>query len=169
METTEAATQISSQQASADIRGVLLPIEQTHLLLPNVTVAEVIGFRDAEPLVDAPGWLTGTITWRQRKVPVVAFEFFLNNRVSPPGHRARIALCHNLRGNPGIAYIGIICQSIPRLARVNASTITEADPADALLPEMTLRHLYYGNEDVWIPDIEALGEAAEVYLSGASC
>lgn len=149
--------------AQEDLRGVLLPLQHTQILLPNVTVSEVIGYRETDLVANAPDWLLGSINWRQRKVPVVAFDYFLSKAVSAPGYRARIALCHNLRGNPKLPFIGMLCSSIPRLARVNSETLRDDDQAGKL-PHMTLSHAYYLDEEVWVPDLEAIGEAAAGYL-----
>ena len=149
--------------STEDLRGVLLPLNGTQLLLPNVTVSEVIGYRDPSPVANAPGWMMGSLTWRQRKVPVITFEYFVLKEAAEPGYRSRIALCHNLAGNPEVPYIGILCNSIPKLARVNTDTIDES-MLQEFLPEMTLKHLTDKGEDAWIPDIEALGKAAAGYL-----
>ncbi|MGD2117059.1 MAG: chemotaxis protein CheW [Chromatiales bacterium] len=154
---------MSQAQTNMQVRGVLLPIQHTSLLLPNLTVSEVIGYREAVALDNAPDWLLGRFTWRQRKVPLVAFEYFLNQQFDAPGFRARIALCHNLTADLKMPYLGILCDSIPRLARVNDETIAEVDGAEEL-PDMTLKKLSYNGETVWIPNLEALAEAASGYL-----
>ena len=147
-----------------DVRGVLLPLQGSSLLLPYITVAEVIGNRETEQVANAPDWLMGSVTWRQRKVPVVSFEYFLSKHATDPGYRARIALCHNLSANPRVPFIGMLCTSIPKLARVNNETLRESDRVKEL-PQMTLKHAYYLDEEVWVPDLESLGEAAAGYLS----
>lgn len=161
-QTTAPITNQATPQSN-DLRGVLLPLHDTHLILPNVTVAEVIGYREPDPLVNAPEWLLGTVTWRQRRLPLVSFEVFVHREAIEPGYRARIALCHNLHDDPQLPFIGILCNSIPRLARVNNDTVTEP-MINEMLPEMTLKHLSYSGQDAWIPDLDALGKAAAGYL-----
>ena len=147
-----------------DIRGVMLPLHGTMLILPNVTVAEVIGYRNPDPVMNAPAWLMGSVNWRQHKMPVISFEFFVHKEAAAPGYRSRIALCHNLQGNADIPFIGIMCSSIPRLVRVNSETITEPMLLNSLMPEMTLKQITYKGDEAWIPDIEALGKASAGYL-----
>ena len=105
--------------SSDDLRGVVLPLHDTSLLLPNISVFEVIGYRDPDPVVNAPSWLMGSINWRERKLPIISFEYFVHKEAAESGYRSRIAVCHNLQSNPQVPYIGIMCSSIPRLARVN--------------------------------------------------
>ncbi len=149
-----------------ELRGVLLPLQATHLLLPNVTVVEVIGFREEEPVKNAPGWLRGLVTWNQRRIPVVSFEYFVHQESAHAGYRARIALCHNLNGDARLPFIGILCKSIPRLARVNDQTVTEVQFQE-IMPEMTLKHITYNGEDAWIPDLDKLADSCvKVLLPG---
>ena len=154
---------VQEELVQGDLRGVLLPMQNTQLLLPNATVSEVISYRETEEIVNAPDWLVGSITWRQRKVPVVAFEYFLENKIGAPGYRARIALCHNISDKPKMPFVGIICNSIPKLARVNDETIDE-NYLNGVLPEMTLKHFSYNDEETWLPDVELLCEVASNYL-----
>jgi len=154
---------VQEDLVQADLRGVLLPMQNSQLLLPNVTVSEVISYRETDEIANAPDWLVGSITWRQRKVPVVAFEYFLENKIGTPGYRARIALCHNITEKPKMPFVGIICNSIPKLARVSEETIEE-NHLNELLPEMTLKHFSYNDEETWIPDLELLSELASSYL-----
>lgn len=50
--------------ASREIRGVLIQIEGGRLLLPNATVSEVLSYADPEPIENAPDWILGSIRWR---------------------------------------------------------------------------------------------------------
>lgn len=155
----------TSKTSSADeIRGVMLPLHSTMLILPNVTVAEVIGYRDPDPIRNAPAWLMGSLNWRQHKMPLISYEFFVHKEAAEPGYRSRIAVCHNLSGNPQVPFIGIMCNSIPRLVRINNDTIVDPMMLNALMPEMTLKQITYQGEEAWIPDIEGLAKAAAGYL-----
>jgi chemosensory pili system protein ChpC len=155
-----------SASPDVEIRGVLLPLQATYLLLPNVTVVEVIGFREEEQIENAPGWLRGLVTWSQRRIPVVSFEYFVHQEVADAGYRARIALCKNLNGDPRLPFIGILCRSIPRLARVNNQTVAEVQLQE-MMPEMTLKHITYNGEDAWIPDLEKLANSCvKILLPG---
>jgi chemosensory pili system protein ChpC len=150
--------------AVTEVRGVLLPIEQANLLLPNLSVTEVVGYREATGADNAPAWLQGFISWNQKKIPLISFEYFLGGQVTRPGYRARIVLCHNPVESAVFPLIGILCTGIPRLARINADTLKDDDDFRPL-PEMTLRHVYYADEEAWIPDLEAIASASLAYLT----
>ena len=51
-----------------DIRGVLIRVGATQLLLPNATISEVLSYSPPEPVEDAPDWLLGRLRWRGRAV-----------------------------------------------------------------------------------------------------
>ena len=49
--------------AQRDIRGVLISVTGSRLLLPNASVAEVITYSEPEVLDNAPPWLLGRVRW----------------------------------------------------------------------------------------------------------
>lgn len=145
-------------QLSADVRAVLLPLQGGQLLLPNATVSEVVGFRDPAPIDNNEAeWLLGTFEWRQKKVPVIAFETLLSLPREESG-RARIAICNTLNGNAQCPYIGILLRSIPHLTRVTEETITPlGDDSDS--SEMVVRQVKVNGQEAWIPDLDTLERA----------
>ena len=42
----------------------MIPLADTHLLLPNVTIAEILPWRRIKPLADGPKWCLGLLGWR---------------------------------------------------------------------------------------------------------
>ena len=145
-------------QVSSDVRAVLLPMQGGQLLLPNATVSEVVGFRDPTPVEgNEADWLLGSFEWRQKKVPVVAFETLLSLPREESG-RARIAICNTLNGNARCPYIGILLRSIPHLTRVTEETITSLGaPSDS--GQMVLQQVRVNGQEAWIPDLDTLERA----------
>jgi len=145
-------------QVPDNIRGVLIPVGGQQLLLPNATVAEIIAYRDpAAPGSDAPGWLLGSIDWRQRQVPVVALENLLGGEYR--GYtRGRIAVCYSLLEGEEFPYLGVVSDGIPHLVRVRGEDIEPlpAQDGDADLP--LLARLTIKGEDALIPDLARLSE-----------
>lgn len=147
-----------SKPVVGDVRGVLIPVGGERLLLPNATVAEIISYRD--PVAggdDAPAWLLGTISWRQRTVPVVALETLLGGEYK--GYtRGRIAVCYSLLDDSERPYLGVVSDGIPRLARVREEDIEPLplSDADAQLP--ILARLRLKGEEALIPDLARLSE-----------
>jgi len=143
---------------SGEIRGVLIPVGQNSLLLPNAVVAEVIDYRDPSGEVDEAdaAWLLGTVTWRQRKLPLVAFEGLLGETFSLP-RRARIAICHALDPEAGYVYIGIVSGGIPRLVRVHEQVVKPLDLGEPYAGCPILARVQLNDQEVLIPDLLELG------------
>ena len=57
-----------------EIACVLVTLHDRQLLLPNVTVAEVVRMQRVQPVGNAPDWLLGVTSWRGRIVPVLSPE-----------------------------------------------------------------------------------------------
>ena len=143
------------QKAASEIRAVLIPLQSGSLLLPNATVAEVVGYRPPETVDGGPDWLLGEIEWRQSRIPVVAFERTLGDEPGDAGHRARIVVCNTLNGNPDQPHIGILAQSIPRLVRVlEAGLEVRESGTDSSAP--VLRVVSVNGQPAWIPDLDLL-------------
>lgn len=143
-----------AQKAATEIRAVLIPLRSGSLLLPNATVAEVVGYRPPDPVEGGPDWLLGEVEWRQNRIPVVAFERTLGGESGDAGHRARIVVCNTLNGNADRPHIGILAQSIPRLVRVLEAglEVREAEIDGAPV----LRGVSVNGEAAWIPDLDLL-------------
>ncbi|OOZ37022.1 chemotaxis protein CheW [Solemya velesiana gill symbiont] len=143
----------------SEIRGVLLPLQTGQLLLPNATVTEVVGYTPPESRnEDAPAWLLGTFSWRQQGVPLVSFETIAGSAIEPPEHRARIAICNTLNGNPDRPYIGILLKAIPHLVRVTRDTVAPIEQ-DEDAGSMVVEEVMISGQKAWIPDLDALDMA----------
>jgi len=62
---------ISGQRSS--LTGLLLPLGDRTLVLPNVAVAELIGQRNLVCQRGEPAWHLGCIDWRQKHLPLIGF------------------------------------------------------------------------------------------------
>ncbi len=47
-----------------EIDCAVIPIHQTSLLVPNVSIAEITPWRRLRPKPDTPSWHLGTLAWR---------------------------------------------------------------------------------------------------------
>lgn len=113
-------------QAIDDIRCMLIPMHMGRLLLPNAAVAEIIGFREPEPIADAAVGDLGRVHWRQRELPVIDFERLLGGDEQAPGIRQRIAVCYAPDPQGRWPLLGMLAQGIPRLLRLNRDAIEDA-------------------------------------------
>jgi chemosensory pili system protein ChpC len=140
---------------------MLIPLHGDRLLLPNAAVAEIIGYRDPDPLSGAPDWLRGQVNWQQRQVPVVDFERLLGKVDQPPSIRQRIAICYAPQASEDCPLFGIVSQGIPRLLRVSESLIEDAERMDKHNAAVQMR-LVIDGETLLVPQLRFLQEQLAV-------
>ncbi|MCE6984778.1 chemotaxis protein CheW, partial [Pseudomonas frederiksbergensis] len=76
-----------------------LPLSDRCLVLPNVAVAELIGFQAGSPVLASPEWLLGWIDWRGQRLPLLSFESACGGQLQV-GERARIVVLNALGSSP---------------------------------------------------------------------
>ena len=143
------------QEAFSDeFFGLLIPLADERLILPRVTVAEVMTWQPPDKVTGTPAWHLGTIQWNGRVVPVISFEAMCGNAVPTPGGRTRIAIIVGVGGQLTGGYYGIVTQGFPQLVRANP---------DVLKPELNesfsdrspiICRVRMLNESPLIPDLE---------------
>lgn len=143
------------KQGGGEIRCMLIPLRRGRLLLPNASVAEIIGYRVPDPVAHQANWLQGKVNWRQRDVLVIDFERMLGSPELGAGIRQRIAVCYALNPDGRWPLLGLVAQGIPRLLRVNRETIELAGrPASGGSPvSMTVT---IGGEELLVPNLDHL-------------
>lgn len=131
---------------------MLIPLRAGRLLLPSAAVAEVIGYREPEPVAGAPAWLQGRVNWQQRDLPVIDFERLLGQADAAAGIRQRIVVCYAPNAASGWPLFGLVSQGIPRLLRVAEQAIGPARGGD---PGESAVHisLSVGGEEMMVPDL----------------
>jgi len=154
----------AGSEVVTEVRGVLLPLQERQLLLPNASVSEVAGYEKPPLQPDLPDWLLGMQLWRQLEVPLVFFERLVGVPAAEPGARARVAICNALGGDQQRPFIGILLSSIPRLVRVNEEVIVPLEDPEDLGPEVQ-RQVIINGEEAWIPDILVLDRVIREALS----
>lgn len=132
---------------------LLIPVSGRHLVLPNVTVAEIIPFREpvAPLLDDVPTWFLGHFDWRSSQVPLLSFEAINDEPFAPRGHNRRIAILNTVIGDPKLPFCGIVTEGLPRLLRLLADEIHE--DADMLPGPAELARVYISGERASIPNV----------------
>lgn len=154
------APQAIELQTLREVPSLLIPLTDELLLVPNVTVAEIVGVGQVLPHTDSPDWYLGDFFWREQSVPLLAFETLNGRARTSPGSRGRIAVLNTTGINPELPFIALLCQGIPRLARVNDEEIhsrgQDRRPFD-LLP------VSWAGEAAVIPDVAGMERACLDY------
>lgn len=133
------------------LTGLILPLSDRSLLLPNVAVAELIDYQDSSAEPDAPAWYLGPISWRELTLPLLSFEATCGSRTLVGG-RARIVVLNALGGHADLRFIALLVQGIPRSCKVDS----QLSYVDVPLTSLELAAVQVGETVARIPDLIGL-------------
>lgn len=139
---------IAGQRSS--LTGLLLPLGDRTLVLPNVAVAELIGERAWVCERFALDWHMGWLDWRQQRLPLIGFEAACGGQ-TPCGERARIVVLNAL-GDTGLRYLALLLQGIPRSCKLDS----QLNYVDVPLGPFELAAVQVGEQVAHVPDLAAL-------------
>ncbi|MBB6519886.1 chemotaxis protein CheW [Pseudoteredinibacter isoporae] len=145
-----------TQERPNEVPSLAVPVSGFTLLLPTISVAEMVPYRKSRFIPaehEASGFL-GRYEWRDQKVPLLSFEE-LNGlpRGEVSGYN-QVAIINATGVNSELAYVAVIAQGIPHVARVTPEAIQELSDADEY-PYVKMTVVVDGQEAV-IPDVPAL-------------
>jgi chemosensory pili system protein ChpC len=150
-----------------DIRGVMIPVTNGRVLLPNTTVAEVITFASAEPIEDAPPWILGRIGWRGWRLPLYSFAM-LSGMAEEEGHiNAKVAVLKALGGHPRMPFVALLTQGFPRLTTITADVLIPTGEEGELAPGV-LTSVLVRDDLAFIPDLTGIEERVAAALQHAA-
>jgi chemosensory pili system protein ChpC len=138
---------------------VIIPMHDSQLLLPNVSIAEVVDFATSDPDAGSPDWLVGWLEWRGLRLPVVSYDAANGNKlVVPGGNRGRVVVLNTIGQNHAeTPFLALVTQGIPSQIRIGPDQVREIDgekgSADQLLVEVD-------GDTAVIPDLEYLEKLA---------
>ena len=128
---------------------VLIPLQEQVLLLPNVSVAEILPWRRVRAVNDVPPWCLGLLGWRGEAIPVVRFEV-INGSQNPVRKTGRCLIVMN-RARSGVPFYAIAAEGLPRMLQLNVDDISsdtrETGPAESVVVQV-------GTEAASIPDLD---------------
>lgn len=130
--------------------GLLLPLADRYLLLPNVAIAELVAYRPPLAIEGQPAWHLGQISWRDQCLPLLDFEAACDAPVVR-GEGARIVIL-NAIGDSDRRFIALLIQGIPRSCRLDA----QLSYVDLPLARFELAAVQVGEVVARVPDIERL-------------
>ena len=142
--------------ADEELYSLLVPLVGDRLIVPRACVAEVVRFSRPDSSQGSDSWMSGTINWNGRELPVVSFEGTLGKDVPSVTGRTRVVVFLASTGQLQTGYFGVLTQGFPQLVRVNRDVLkleaTEGWPDDAPV----LCRVKMINEFPLIPDLEKL-------------
>lgn len=136
------------------IASLYLPVTGNNLVLPNVSVAEIVDYQAPEVVSDKPEWFLGNINWRGVTLPVISYDKL--NEVAPPetADNNRLAVINTIgTDHSKLPFFGIITQGIPSQIKVDKDSIKEIEEDDSKGPADLLKVKVQGDLAT-IPNLE---------------
>lgn len=142
---------VVSQDSTASLTGLLVPLADRTLLLPNVAVAELVPYRAPHVAEGAPSWFLGQVPWRDLSLPLMSFEAASGGE-AVTGAAARVAILNAVGGRDHVKFIALLVQGIPRSIKVDANLAR----ASVELAPLELDAVDLGDVQARIPDLIGL-------------
>jgi chemosensory pili system protein ChpC len=133
------------------LTGLLLPLSDRNLIVPNVAVAELVDYQQGAFDLDTPPWYLGRVTWRNRQIPLLSFESACGQK-TVIGDRARIVILNALGGRPDLKFIALLVQGIPRSYKLDS----QLSYVDVPLCSLEQAAVQVGDQVAKVPDLLAL-------------
>jgi len=142
-----------------EIPSILIPIASKQLLVPTVSVAEMIPFQPPQPdssvsPKDQPAWFLGNLYWRGVKVPMFSFEAMSGESLAAIKPDSQVVILNSIGTNPKMPFLCFPTQGIPHLSRVVPTEISEV--ANAQLNACDLMQVTIAGSQAIIPHLESL-------------
>lgn len=142
--------------STEELYSLLVPLSGDRLIVPRACVAEVVRYVDPVQVPGSAPWLTGSVTWNGRSLPVVSYEGLLGKDLPPITGRTRIVVFYSTTGQVGPGYYGVQTQGFPQLVRVNREVLKKDDSRPWPDGAPVLCRVRMINEFPLIPHLEQL-------------
>lgn len=142
------------EESISILSSLYLPVVGGSLVLPNVSVAEIVDYQTPDAITDAPEWFLGNIRWRGVTLPVISYERL--NEVPLPDDlsNTRIAVINTIgQDHEALPFFAIVTQGIPRQTKIDQHNIKEAED-DATLGAADLMKVVIMGDEAIIPNVE---------------
>ena len=133
------------------LSSLLVKVDQGVLLLPNVSVAEIVNMGSVNKLDDKPEWYIGNISWRDMELPLISYELMKGQGKSDLKASSRIIILNGIKGSKMLPFYGLVSEGIPRLSRVSPR---EIDQEEKCSEKTDYASLSLNGESVIIPNLE---------------
>ena len=140
---------------SREIRGLMIPVTGTRVLLPNATVAEVITYSAPEKIPNAPAWLLGRLSWRGWRLPLFSFSMMSGTAAQETVSNAKVAVLKALSGNAKMPFIAMLAQGFPRLTTITQELLIQTSDEHPHAPGVRAEVLVRDDRAI-IPDLDAI-------------
>lgn len=144
--------------AQDSLNGLIIPLGEQSLLLPNVAVAELVGYRLSEAAVPGSQWFLGWTSWRDQRVPVIDPGLLLGQSATD-SQAPRMVILNAVGGKPGVSFLAMRVAGIPRSKKIIRGELETVGAASEFVGQQV--RLADEAQILLIPDLEAIERALE--------
>jgi len=145
--------------ALESLNGLIIPLAGQSLLLPNVAVAELAGYRLSQVASGGPAWFLGWTSWRDQKVPLIDPAVLLGQPPASESQASRTLVLNAVGAREGVSFIGMRIPGIPRSKKVLRGEIEPAGAPSEFISQPV--RLADEADILLIPDLVAIEQALE--------
>lgn len=145
---------IAIESAAHDLATFLLTVGEQLLLVPNVSVAEIIDYSSIESDEDNPDWLLGNFVWREQIVPLISYEALNGESLPSQFSGSRIAIFNGLENSATMPFWGMLVQTTPRQMRVIPEELQQNNDLD--MGHADKMAVWVSGEAATIPDLDRI-------------
>lgn len=135
-----------------EIRGLMIPVTNGRVLLPNASVAEVITLSIPDKIPNAPEWLMGRVNWRGWRLPLFSFSLLAGMALDEGSRGTRVTVLKALGGHPKMPFIAMLAQGFPRLTTISPESLVPSNESIPTRPGVLMNVLVRDDQAV-IPDL----------------
>ena len=143
------------------LKCLLLPLQGTHrLVVPNTLVAEVLLDLQVEKSTDiSPKWMSGTISWQGRDIPLISYETLCNMDTPDPAslQQGRCVVLHALQYRDNTPFFAVTIAGVPSFEFLDNSNLSESFE-QRVESAFVAKNIYINGLFGIIPDIDAISE-----------
>ena len=139
----------------SEVASLLIPMPDRPMLLPNLAVAEIIPYLEAETDHATPDWHIGTIVWRGISIPLISVDAINGRKIRDLGDTVRIAVINGVGDHPELPFYAFVVAGIPRLMRVFDQEIGKEDSKTGPAESM---YIQVAGEYAVIPNLDFIEE-----------
>lgn len=152
--------------ATSEIPSLVIPIQDGKLILPTVSVAEMLPYKKPKwsdiETAQVSSWFLGHVLWRGIKVPMISYEAINGGNIPAAKGVSQMAILNNTGVSSQLPFLCFPTQGIPHISRVMPNAIKEdvtqtAKPYDEM-------NILVNDEPATIPNVKKLEQAVVTLL-----
>lgn len=154
---------MNAEQAPTEVRALMLPLQESYLLLPQSAVADIsFHYEKLKERGAKPEWFFGNLYWHGSNIPVISYEKLNGENYSSGAYKEKIAICNLLDSSENYPAVGVLVKAVPRMVKVQSGTVLSG--AEDTSHEFALSHVVFQGEKMTIPDLDKIGKIIDKSL-----